>query len=66
MPMVKPKETVYRVDFSEPNALTELELAKIRAKFHIPGSMVMRILGLLESLSDPDGGCDFLYRCFQT
>lgn len=40
VPMAKPKGLVFRVDFLEANALTEGELAEIRAEYHIPDSVV--------------------------
>lgn len=51
--MAKPKGPVFGVDFLEPNALTEGELANIRVEYHIPDSVVMHIPGPLESLSNP-------------
>ncbi|CAL2256669.1 unnamed protein product [Prunus armeniaca] len=49
----------------ELNALNEAELAKIRAEFHIPDSVVMQILGPLESLSNPDGEVVFFTDVFK-
>ncbi|KAI5343604.1 hypothetical protein L3X38_011480 [Prunus dulcis] len=63
--MAKPKGLVFNVDFLEPNALNEAELAKIRAEFHIPDSMVMQIPGPLESLSDPDSEVVFFTDVFK-
>lgn len=65
IPMAKPKETVYGVDHLEPNVLTEVELAAIRAEYHIPDSVVMRIPGPLESLSEPVDGVVFFTDVFK-
>ncbi|CAL8148927.1 unnamed protein product [Prunus armeniaca] len=53
--MVRPKGPLFGVDFLEPNALTEGELAKIKVEYHIPDSVMMRIPGPLESLSNLEG-----------
>ncbi|CAL8992397.1 unnamed protein product, partial [Prunus brigantina] len=61
----RPKGPVFGVDFLEPNTLHEAELAKIKAEFHIPDSVVMRIPRPLESLSDPDGEVVFFTDGFK-
>ncbi|CAL2257611.1 unnamed protein product [Prunus armeniaca] len=53
--IAKPKDLVFGVDHLKPNVLTEAEVAKIRALYNIPESIKMRILGPLESLSNPKG-----------
>lgn len=62
--MAMPRGPVFGVDFLEPNALTEGELAKIRAEYHIPDSVVMRIPGPLESLSNLEGEVVFFTDVF--
>ncbi|CAL2252613.1 unnamed protein product [Prunus armeniaca] len=52
VPITRLKGPLFGVDFLEPNALTEGELAKIKAEYHIPDSVMMRIPGPLESLSN--------------
>lgn len=63
--MAKPKGPVFGVNFLEPNALNEAELAKSRAEYHILDSVVMQIPGLLESLSNPDGDVVFFTDAFK-
>ncbi|CAL8161875.1 unnamed protein product [Prunus armeniaca] len=65
VPMAKPKGLAFEVDFLEPNALNETELAKIRAEFHISESVVMRIPGPLESLSNPYSEVVFFTNAFK-
>ncbi|CAL2265848.1 unnamed protein product [Prunus armeniaca] len=47
------------------NALKEAELAKIRVEYHMPDLVMMRIPGLLESLSDPEGEVVFFTDVFK-
>ncbi|KAI5327814.1 hypothetical protein L3X38_027210 [Prunus dulcis] len=47
------------------NALNEAKLAKIRVEYHIPDSVVMRIPGLLEYLSNPDSEVVFFIDVFK-
>lgn len=63
--MARQKGPVFGVDFLQPNALTEGELAKIRTEYHIPDSVMMRILGPLESLNDPKGQVVFFTDVFK-
>lgn len=53
------------MDFLESNVLTEDKLAGIRAKYHIPDSVVMLILGPLESLNNLDGEVVFFIDAFK-
>ncbi|CAL9011528.1 unnamed protein product [Prunus brigantina] len=63
--MAKPKDLVFGVDHLESNVLTEAEVAKIRALYNIPKSVKMRILGPLESLSNPKGEVVFFTDVFK-
>lgn len=54
VPIGVPKENLFGVDYLEPNQMTERELAKLRARYCIPNSVKMRILGPTESLSKPE------------
>ncbi|CAL2247267.1 unnamed protein product [Prunus armeniaca] len=65
VPMAKQKGLVFKVDFLEPNSLNKTELAKIRPEFHISESVMMRIPGPLESLSNPDGEVVFFTDAFK-
>ncbi|CAL8997889.1 unnamed protein product [Prunus brigantina] len=65
VPMAKPQHLVYGVDFLEPNVLNEAEVAKIRVEFHIPHSVVMRIPGPLEPLSNPNSEVVFVTDVFK-
>ncbi|KAI5330164.1 hypothetical protein L3X38_029562 [Prunus dulcis] len=63
--MAKPKVLVFGMDFLEPNALTEGELAKIWAEYHIPDSVVMWTHMPLESLSNSNGEAVFFTDVFK-
>ncbi|CAL8132458.1 unnamed protein product [Prunus armeniaca] len=63
--MAKPKDLVFGVDHLEPSVLTEVEVAKIRALYNIPELVKMRILGSLESLSNPKGEVVFFTDVFK-
>ncbi|KAI5351829.1 hypothetical protein L3X38_004720 [Prunus dulcis] len=60
----KPKGLGFKADFLELNMLTDWELAKIWADCHIPNSVVMQILKLLEALSNPKGEVVFFADMF--
>lgn len=51
--MGQPKETIFRIDYIEPNKITERDLAKYHAEYRIPESFKWRITGPTESLSNP-------------
>ncbi|CAL2277510.1 unnamed protein product [Prunus armeniaca] len=65
VPLAKPTGPLFGVDFLEPNALNEAELAKIRAEYHLPDSIVMRIPRPLESLSNPEDDVVFFTDVFK-
>ena len=56
VPVGIPQRALFGVDYLEPNKLTERELQRIRAEYHIPDSVKMRIPSPTESLSDPGDG----------
>lgn len=56
VPMGQPKELLFRVDYLEPNKLTEVELAKYRVEYQIPDFVKWRIPWPTESLSNPKDG----------
>ncbi|KAI5334822.1 hypothetical protein L3X38_024955 [Prunus dulcis] len=63
--MVKPKGPIFGVDFIKLNTFNKAELAKIKVEYHIPDSVVMRIPGPLESLSNVDGEVVFFTDVFK-
>ncbi|CAL8175015.1 unnamed protein product [Prunus armeniaca] len=63
--LAKPTGPLFGVDFLEPNALNEAELAKIRAEYHLLDSIVMRIPRPLESLSNPEDDVVFFTDVFK-
>ncbi|CAL8080283.1 unnamed protein product [Prunus armeniaca] len=65
IPMAKPKDLVFGVDHLEPNVLTEAEVAKVRALYNIPELVKMRILGSLESLTNPNREVVFFTDVFK-
>ncbi|CAL2238595.1 unnamed protein product [Prunus armeniaca] len=63
--IAKPTGLVFGVDFLELNILTQAELAKIRAMYNIPNSVVIRIPRPLESLRSPECEVVFFINVFK-
>lgn len=65
IPIAKLNEIAFGVNHLELNVLTEAELTAIRAEYHIPESVVMRIPGPLESLNNSGGEVVFFTDTFK-